>query len=90
MIAFFFEGFFVEGRRQGIGIYHFASGEVYTGEFVDGRLEGEGELEFKNGSVYYGQFKNNMKHGKGVFKLTTVSILTKALTARRMMFNILG
>ena len=35
---------FIDGKREGFGVYHYAEGERYEGESVDGKREGAIEL----------------------------------------------
>ena len=50
---------------NGKGIYHYASGENYTGEFVDGQRHGKGVHTWFDGKRYEGQFKNDAMDGRG-------------------------
>lgn len=63
-----YSGTIVDGVLQGVGVYTYLNGDVYTGEFYKGKAEGYGEIVFKyDGSVYRGGFINNARNGYGVY-----------------------
>ncbi|KAJ1428837.1 hypothetical protein B484DRAFT_329335 [Ochromonadaceae sp. CCMP2298] len=49
-----YDGDWVRGRRQGLGMFVHSSGDVYEGEFQQDKEYGEGVLEFRNGDLYEG------------------------------------
>jgi hypothetical protein len=60
-----YEGFWVEDRPHGRGVYYWKDGGRYEGDFVDGRMHGEGKRTFASGAVYQGGFDAGKKHGSG-------------------------
>jgi len=62
--ADWYEGNFVEGRREGKGRFVFSDGSVYDGEWKQGLYSGQGELK-SNGKTYTGDFKLGLAHGWG-------------------------
>lgn len=67
-----YNGEFIEGRREGFGIYVFNNGRsTYEGFFRDGQFHGRGKLTIKkeNGDSYSyeGNFENDLQSGRGKF-----------------------
>ena len=54
-------------KRDGHGVYTYASGSKYDGEWKAGKKHGQGVFTFADGTKYEGEYKNNLKHGHGVF-----------------------
>jgi hypothetical protein len=52
-------------QPHGFGIYHWDTGDKYTGEFVNGIRTGKGKYTWPNGEEYEGEFSNNKKQGYG-------------------------
>ena len=44
-----YEGFIVNKKMNGKGIYHYDSGDAYFGEWMDNKFHGKGIFCFKNG-----------------------------------------
>lgn len=76
-----YSGPFVEGKRQGFGIYYAKCGHRYEGEWMNDLRHGKGIQEFKttkttkkgkeklvSAGKYDGAWHNNKKHGKGRFE----------------------
>lgn len=61
-----YEGSFVRGQRDGVGIYRWTSGQTYAGDFHENRIEGRGVLRSADGHRYEGNFVNGLKDGYGV------------------------
>jgi len=59
------EGYWINGTRQGYGIEVNHQGDRYEGEFKNGLQNGQGTFIFKDGSKYVGEFKEGVKHGQG-------------------------
>ena len=59
------EGYYLNGKANGMGRVIFASGRVYTGQAVGGLFEGTGILTDPDGTRYTGQFKKGKKNGYG-------------------------
>ena len=63
-----YEGEFVKGNLNGVGIYRFVNEDVYEGMFKDGKMHGKGMYKWKSGEEYYGEYVKGIKEGNGVFK----------------------
>ena len=67
--ADWYEGNFVQGRREGKGRFVFADGSVYNGEWKEGLYHGQGELvsskQEDGGKTYRGAFDRGLAHGWG-------------------------
>ena len=61
----YYEGDFVDGKKQGSGTYTWADGSTYTGGFENDMRHGQGEYVDSDGSSYKGTYVNGMKHGSG-------------------------
>lgn len=63
-----YEGYYVEGVREGFGIYRYASNnEKYEGEWKKNLKDGIGRMNYADGGDYYGFWENGRRHGEGVF-----------------------
>ena len=62
-----YEGEYVKGLREGIGIHKYADGNVYSGYWHDDKQNGEGELRYLCGDVYKGEWVDGNRTGKGVY-----------------------
>ncbi len=60
-----YTGEFVNGMREGRGIFYFANGNKYLGEWKKNKMDGEGKLIYANGNEFVGSFKNDKINGKG-------------------------
>lgn len=60
-----FVGKYVNGQRNGLGVYYYGKGGKYAGEFKDGKRNGQGTYYFPNGSKYVGTWRNDMREGYG-------------------------
>ena len=60
-----YEGFWRDGKPDGVGSASTNSGVTYVGTFKGGKRHGLGEEVNKDGSIYVGNFKNDKKHGAG-------------------------
>ena len=62
-----YTGEFVDGKRQGRGVFQFAhSGDTYNGNWFNDKMNGYGYLTFgDNYRIYEGQFKDNLPCGEG-------------------------
>ncbi len=64
-----YEGYFVNGKRCGIGRMEYHNGDVYEGHYTDGKRDGQGIMKYANGSVYEGNWENSVKSGQGKFTM---------------------
>lgn len=39
-----YSGDYVDGKKQGFGVYKYADGKVYEGQWVNGKQSGEGRI----------------------------------------------
>ena len=60
-----YEGEFVQGRKEGFGVYYWNKREFYSGVFKNNKMEGNGEYYSKE-FTYKGSFKDGKKHGSGI------------------------
>ena len=62
-----YEGSYRDHKKEGKGVFSWASGEKYEGEFVGGMPCGIGVKTFADGRRYEGRWRDNKYHGKGKF-----------------------
>lgn len=62
-----YEGEFVNGFRQGRGVYTWPSGARYEGEFANDAFNGRGVYAWRNGTRYEGGFADGKFDGQGVY-----------------------
>lgn len=60
-----YEGFFMNGNREGKGKLIYRDGSTYEGDFVNNKFEGRGQFTETNGSFYNGEYLNNQPNGRG-------------------------
>ncbi|KAG2392479.1 hypothetical protein C9374_012731 [Naegleria lovaniensis] len=58
----YYEGTFIEGKREGQGTFHYADGSSYTGEWFNNLKHGEGVFYYLNGSMQKGVWKEDKLH----------------------------
>ena len=63
-----YEGEYLNGKREGKGIYKYNNGDKYEGEYKNDLKEGYGTYRFQNGDVYTGEYKNGLFEGKGKYE----------------------
>jgi hypothetical protein len=63
-----------KNRRDGYGIFGWASGTVYIGDWRKGDMDGTGRMTYADGSYYEGKWNNNKKSGKGIMYYTDGAI----------------
>ncbi|MDP2436151.1 MAG: hypothetical protein Q8P67_10445, partial [archaeon] len=61
-------GQYLQGKRDGKGLYIYSNGDIYDGFYRNGQFEGPGIFHFANGDVYEGDFASGMFHGQGSLK----------------------
>lgn len=49
-----YEGDYLNDKRCGKGVFHWASGNIYKGEYFDDLRNGYGEMYWTDGSYYKG------------------------------------
>jgi len=60
-------GEFLNGLRNGQGIYSFANGEKYVGQYRDDKRKGQGTYTYPDGKKYVGQWVDGNYDGFGTF-----------------------
>ena len=63
-----YTGDYINGKREGKGIYIYNSGDKYEGEYKNDLKEGYGIYTYSNGDVYEGNHKAGLFDGKGIYK----------------------
>jgi hypothetical protein len=66
-----YEGFWVDGKREGWGELTLADRSKYSGMFNAGVKHGEGKMIFPSGNFYEGNWRHNKKNGYGVMSWST-------------------
>ena len=51
-----FEGYAVNGKKEGKGVIHYLNGDKFIGKFVNDQIDGEGIYEYKDGSKIRGRW----------------------------------
>jgi hypothetical protein len=62
-----YSGDFVNGVKEGQGIYTFVNGDKYTGAWKNNLQHGIGRTDYIKGGKYAGRYENGKRHGEGVF-----------------------
>lgn len=65
---FKYEGYTLDGKKHGMGIYHFSSGAIYDGEWQLDKMHGKGSYTFSGGDRYHGEWENGKMNGKGTYR----------------------
>ena len=60
-----YEGQYYKDKKQGFGIFKWATGNIYRGQYKADEREGIGEMKWTDGSVYIGQWQGGIQHGYG-------------------------
>lgn len=60
-----FEGYFINGKKNGRGKYIWANGDIFDGNWVDGKRTGKGRITWSDGDTYEGEWKNGKRCGRG-------------------------
>ena len=58
-----YEGFYLDGMRQGMGLCVYKKGSQYQGEWLADKWNGEGFYKYTSGNKYVGGFKQGKSHG---------------------------
>ena len=62
-----YEGYYVDDKKHGKGIYYFINGDQYEGDYVNDKKHGKGIYCFDNGDRYEGIFKDDKQDGNGIY-----------------------
>lgn len=60
-----YEGEYVNDKKDGYGVFRWASGNLYQGQFKDDERHGKGRMEWTDGSYYEGDWFRGIQHGYG-------------------------
>lgn len=60
-----YDGQYIDDKKEGYGIFKWASGNIYRGMYKNDEREGIGEMRWTDGSVYLGQWHRGIQHGYG-------------------------
>ena len=64
-----YKGFYVEGKRYGLGRMEYENGDIYDGTWKDGKKHGHGTYTWSiDNSSYTGTWKNDKREGSGEMK----------------------
>jgi hypothetical protein len=64
-------GEFLNGLRNGQGIYSFANGEKYVGQYRDNKRTGQGTYTWSDGEKYVGQWRDGKQNGLGTYTFSS-------------------
>ncbi len=60
-----YKGQCLNGKREGQGVYTWATGNRYEGQWHNGQRHGQGILNYATGAVYQGEYRAGLEHGTG-------------------------
>jgi len=60
-----YEGQYANDKKEGFGIFKWASGNKYIGHYKNDKREGIGQMMWTDGSIYIGEWKEGIQHGYG-------------------------
>ncbi len=60
-----YKGECVNGKREGQGVYTWATGNRYEGQWKGGQRHGVGTLNYASGAIYQGEYKAGLESGRG-------------------------
>lgn len=66
-VPHFFDGNYVEGEREGLGLMHYPDGSKYHGNWASNLRHGQGAYTFSNGDIYSGEWKHGSRSGEGTY-----------------------
>ena len=69
--AFKYQGEFLDGLKQGTGVYVWDNGDRYDGLFNQDKPDGRGKYHFANGDTYEGEVKAGVIIGRGIYATKT-------------------
>jgi len=61
-----YEGDWLNGKANGVGVYYFLNDDKYDGNWLDGKMNGIGIYHYANGNKFSGYWLNNKRHGHGI------------------------
>ncbi|KAG7392679.1 hypothetical protein PHYPSEUDO_015067 [Phytophthora pseudosyringae] len=78
-----YEGEFVDGEIEGVGLKRWPDGSSYSGQFHQGEMHGEGVYLSAKGERYEGHWENNQRCGHGVLQLPNGDLYSGNFAAHR-------
>lgn len=60
-----FEGDYKNDKKDGRGVFTWASGNIYKGEYIEDERCGNGQMLWTDGSMYEGEWDCGIQHGLG-------------------------
>jgi len=69
-----YEGQYVKDKKEGFGIFKWASGNTYIGQYKADEREGIGKMCWIDTSMYIGQWKHGIQNGYGIMLFPDESI----------------
>ena len=67
----FYEGYMIDGKRDGFGVFKDENGDRYRGEWKNDQREGEGVFICRNFDRFTGTWEKDLKEGYGVYRFHT-------------------
>lgn len=67
---FSYEGFWLDDKKHGLGVYWFPNKDQYEGMWHEDLRHGNGTYDFSSGESYNGEWRYDQIHGKGVFQFS--------------------
>ena len=62
-----YKGDYLNGKREGKGIYKYNNEDIYEGEYKNHLKDGEGVYKFENEDIYTGQYQKGCFNWKGKY-----------------------
>jgi hypothetical protein len=62
-----FEGQFLDGKMDGLGLYYWSEGDMYMGEYAQDKRHGSGIYTSVKGAVYKGEYISGERQGWGEY-----------------------
>lgn len=62
-----YDGEFLDGKRDGYGVYKWVSGQLYEGSFKNDKMNGKGKMSYPDGNTYEGDWLDDKREGFGVY-----------------------
>jgi len=56
----YYEGEYSKDKKNGMGVFKWATGNYYSGNYKDDQIEGHGEMRWTDGTVYIGQWERGI------------------------------
>ena len=63
----YYDGDWVNNKKQGLGEYKFNDGSLFTGNWINDKRDGFGKSISSSGNTFEGMYKNNMRNGQGLY-----------------------